>query len=66
MSNSKLGQGVVYTFMALMVVTGSINTIANKMQNNTEALGQPYQHVWFITFCMFLGEIFCFLGYQIY
>ena len=61
-----LGKGVVYTFMALMVVTGSINTIANKMQNNTKALGQPYQHVWFITFCMFLGEIFCALGYLVY
>ncbi len=52
-----LSQSMIYTYMLLMIVTGSINTIANKMQNISEALGKPYQHVWFITFCMFLGEI---------
>jgi drug/metabolite transporter (DMT)-like permease len=51
--------------MGLMVLTGSINTIANKLQNLTSSLGQPYNHVWFITFCMFFGEIFCIIVYMI-
>jgi drug/metabolite transporter (DMT)-like permease len=64
--DNKLPQGLIYTLMGLMVLTGSINTIANKQQNNESALGQPYQHVWFITFCMFLGEITCMFWYFIY
>jgi drug/metabolite transporter (DMT)-like permease len=61
-----LSSTVVYTFMGLMIVTGSINTIANKLQNNSESLGKPYQHVWFITFCMFLGETTCMLWYAVW
>jgi len=48
-----------------MVITGSINTIANKLQTQTVALGQIYNHVWFITFCMFFGECFCIIAYMI-
>jgi len=62
----KISPATIYLLLILMVVTGSINTIANKMQNNLESLGKPYQHVWFITFCMFLGESTCLLWYAIH
>ncbi len=60
-----LSNVTVYIFMGLMVVTGSINTIANKLQNLSESLGKSYSHTWFITFCMFFGEIFCIIAYMI-
>jgi drug/metabolite transporter (DMT)-like permease len=60
-----LSNVTVYIFMGLMVVTGSINTIANKLQNLSSGLGKPYSHTWFITFCMFFGEIFCIIAYMI-
>lgn len=49
--------------MLMMIVTGSINTIANKLQNITKSLDRPYKHEWFITFCMFFGESLCLIGY---
>jgi len=64
--DNSLPQVLIWALMGLMILTGSINTIANKLQNITIALGQPYQHVWFITFCMFLGEVTCMLWYLIY
>lgn len=60
-----LSNVTVYIFMGLMVLTGSINTIANKLQNLSSGLGKPYSHTWFITFCMFFGEIFCIIAYMI-
>jgi drug/metabolite transporter (DMT)-like permease len=50
-SNNKL-----YTFMCLMVFSGSLTTIANKMQQNSTSLGKKYHHVWFVVFCMFFGK----------
>jgi drug/metabolite transporter (DMT)-like permease len=49
----------IFGLMGLMILTGSINTIMNKMQNNSTSLGVKYNHTWFITFCMFVGEITC-------
>jgi drug/metabolite transporter (DMT)-like permease len=49
----------------LMIATGSINTIANKLQNISISLDRRYQHNWFITFCMFLGETLCLVSYYI-
>lgn len=68
MSNNSSGisSTTIYILIGLMVLTGSINTIANKMQNNLESLGKPYQHVWFITFCMFVGESTCLILYAIH
>lgn len=51
--------------MLMMIVTGSINTIANKLQNITKSLDRQYKHEWFITFCMFFGESLCLVGYYI-
>ena len=53
-------------FMILLVITGSINTSANKLQQNTVALKIKYAgHQKFITFCMFNGELLCLLLYWI-
>lgn len=61
-----LSATLIYTLMGLMIITGSINTIANKLQQNEIALNIPYEHhQWFITFCMFLGEVTCLIGYCI-
>ena len=50
----------IYLFMLLLLITGSINTIANKFQQNTTSLEIKYKgHQKFITFCMFNGELLC-------
>ena len=62
----KLSDVQIYLFMLLLLITGSINTIANKLQQNTKSLGIKYQgHQKFITFCMFNGELLCLLFYWI-
>ena len=55
----------IYVFMVLMVISGSINTIANKFQQNLESLESLYSHPWFITTCMFIGESTCLIWYSI-
>ena len=53
-------------FMLLLLITGSINTSANKLQQNTVSLDVKYAgHQKFITFCMFNGELLCLLFYWI-
>ena len=54
----------IYFFMLLLLTTGSINTIANKLQQSTVSLKIKYKgHQKFITFCMFNGELLCLLFY---
>ena len=54
----------IYCFMFFLLITGSINTIANKLQQNTCSKGVKYKgHQKFITFCMFNGELLCLLIY---
>jgi drug/metabolite transporter (DMT)-like permease len=66
MAEQTMSAALVYTFMGLMIITGSINTIANKLQQSETSLGISYEHhQWFITFCMFLGECTCLIGYLI-
>ena len=61
-----LTQCQIYLFMLLLLTTGSINTIANKLQQNTVSLDIKYAgHQKFITFCMFNGELLCLLFYWI-
>lgn len=52
-----------YLMILLMIATGSINTIANKLQNISTSCDRRYQHNWFITFCMFIGETLCLWSY---
>lgn len=64
--NEELSQPMIYLFMGIMLLTGSINTIANKVQQSTESLGIPYEtHQKFVAFCMFWGETICLAIYNI-
>ncbi len=47
----------IYTFMILMVITGAINTIANKLQQSLEGKGYLYSHPWFISYNVFIAEL---------
>ena len=49
----------LYFYMGLMVLSGSLTTISNKMQQETDSLGKKYHHVWFVVFYMFLGKFLC-------
>lgn len=62
-SKNNVSKIYFYTFILLMIVTGSINTIANKLQNISFSLGEKYNHPYFVTFLMFLGESFCLIIY---
>ena len=62
--SKKLSDLQIYLFMLLLLITGSINTIANKLQQNTTSLEVKYKgHQKFITFCMFIGEFICLFFY---
>jgi len=56
----------IYSFMIMMLISGSINTIANKFQQNLYSLERKYSHPWFVTSCMFIGEATCLIWYSIY
>ena len=44
--------------IGLMILTGSINTIFNKILQKLDGLGVLFeQHHWIITFGMFVGEL---------
>ena len=62
-----LSTAMIYTLMGLIVLTGSINTITNKLMQKTVSLDILYEHHQkFITFCMFLGETVCLLIYYMF
>ncbi len=47
----------VYLLMFTLIISGSLITITNKIQNNTKSLNIPFHHAWFITFLMFISEL---------
>jgi len=62
----EITQTKFYIFTILMIVSGSINTIANKFQQNLYSLERKYSHPWFITTSMFIGESTCIIWYLFY
>ena len=49
---------LLYILIGLMILTGSINTIFNKILQKLDGKGVLFeQHHWIITFGMFLGEL---------
>ena len=54
--SGEVTKAVIYTFMLLMIFTGAINTISNKLMQSMESLGKMYSHPWFITFNLFISE----------
>jgi hypothetical protein len=66
MSNEgKPSQSTIYLLMLLMIITGSCNTIFNKLLNEIESLDKKFTHFFFQTYMMFIGETFCLLTYYI-
>lgn len=61
MAESKEYSQTYFIMMALMIVTGTCNTVFLKLQNKfyDTILGYPYQHPWFQTLIMFIGEFYC-------
>ncbi|OPL21472.1 solute f6 carrier family 35 member, partial [Mytilus galloprovincialis] len=69
--------GFQIVLMVGMLVTGSINTISKKAQNDCKVEGYPdrsanntrtvheFDHPWFQTLIMFFGEMICLGGYCI-
>ena len=54
----------LYFLILLMIVTGSTNTILNKIIQNTKGKKIKFeQHHWLITFGMFIGELFSIFYY---
>uniref|UniRef100_A0A0N4Z7T4 CRT-like domain-containing protein n=1 Tax=Parastrongyloides trichosuri TaxID=131310 RepID=A0A0N4Z7T4_PARTI len=53
------------TISILMVVTGSLNTIAAKWADSIKSDGQNFNHPFFQAACMFLGELSCLGVYYI-
>ena len=50
----------IYLFMLLLLLSGAINTIINKLQQEVVSLGVKFKgHQKFITFCMCVGEFLC-------
>ncbi len=47
----------VYFLMFIVIISGSLITVANKIQNNTKSLNIPFHHAWFSTFLMFISEL---------
>ena len=64
--NGKPSSNIVYMIMILMVVTGSCNTIFNKLLNEIESLDKKFTHFFFQTYLMFVGEVFCLFAYYFF
>jgi len=57
-------KALLYFLILLMIVTGSTNTILNKIIQNTKGKKIKFeQHHWLITFGMFIGELFSIFYY---
>ena len=56
----------IYLFMLLLLITGSINTIANKLKQNTESLGvkyKGYQKIFSLFACLLANfYVYFFIG----
>ena len=49
---------LLYLLILLMVITGSVNTIFNKILQKLKTLGELFEgHHWIITYGMFCGEL---------
>ena len=55
----------MYSMMVGMLISGSANTLIQKYQNETEALGNYFTHPYFQTAIMFAGELSVFIAYGI-
>ena len=62
----EFNQILLYILIGFMILTGSINTIATKVLTKLKGLEKKFeQHQWFITYGMFIGEMFSLIAYAI-
>lgn len=62
----KFNKFLLYLLIGLMILTGTVNTVFNKILQKLKAKGILFeQHHWIITFGMFLGEMVSLIPYSI-
>lgn len=66
MSSQNTSKSLIYFMMGMMLITGACNTIVMKLQSGQVALGKEYNHSWFQTLFMFIGEALTIFAYMIY
>ena len=54
-----ISKGKLYGIMCGMLIFGTINTLLQKWQDQTEALGHDFTHPYLQTAVMFSGEFCC-------
>jgi drug/metabolite transporter (DMT)-like permease len=54
---------LTFVLVAGMLITGTINTLTKKIQNDT--YNKTFNHPWFQTAVMFLGEFLCLIVFEI-
>ena len=61
MAKSQEFSKIYYIMMGLMVIFGALNTIFLNLQNEykEKILNLPFQHPWFQSIIMFIGEFYC-------
>ncbi|KAL9644106.1 hypothetical protein ABK040_005572 [Willaertia magna] len=72
-AKENLSAGTLYTLFltVAMLATGTINTISTKLQDvsNAKGLGDgpptAFQHAFFQSYCMFVGELICLIPYNL-
>ena len=62
----KFNECLLYILILLMIITGSVNSIFNKILQKLKSLDILFeQHHWVITFGMFVGESVSIIGYMV-
>lgn len=56
---AQVSRGVIFTYMFLMLVFGTANTMVGKLMDMTKSDGRNFQHPYFQTAVMFVGELLC-------
>lgn len=58
-----LSKILLFTYLVGMVLWGTANTILLSLQFSEKSIGVKYNHPWFQTLTMFLGETYCLAAY---
>ena len=56
---------IMYTYILLLVLAGTVDTISKKTLNIAHSLGKKFKHPFFVAFLMFLGETVALLFYYL-
>lgn len=64
-SDAKNNSLIMYSYIILLVFSGTVDSIAKKTLNIAHSLGKKFKHPFFVSFLMFLGEVVCLIFYYI-